>query len=73
MMNSRKAFGLDEILFEVQGYLGLGERDMMWLTDLFKKIWQAKKMSDEQRKSVLISLYKNNSDILSSFNYYWLL
>lgn len=72
-MNSRKAFGLDEILFEVQGYLGLGERDMMWLTDLFKKIWQAKKMSDEQRKSVLISLYKNNSDILSSFNYYWLL
>jgi len=66
-MKSRKAVGPDGIPIEVRKCLG--EVGVRWLTNLFNKIWLTKKMPNEWRKSTLVPLYKNKSDIQSCSNY----
>ena len=66
-MKTRKVIGSDAIPIEVWNYLG--EVEVRWLRDLFNKIWQSNKMSDEWRKSTLMPLYKNKSGIQDYSNY----
>ena len=66
-MKTRKAVGSDEIPIEV--WKCLGEFGIKWLTKLFNKIWQSNKMPDEWKKSTLVPLYKNKSDIQYYSNY----
>ena len=66
-MKSRKVIGLDGIPIEV--WRCLGEVGMRWLINLFNRIWLAKKMPNEWRKSTLVPLYKNKGDIQSYSNY----
>ena len=42
---------------------------MSWLMNFFNKIIVTKKMPDEWRKNILVSIYKNKGDIQSSTNY----
>jgi len=67
-IKSRKVIGLDRIPIEVWRYLG--EVGMRWLTNLFNKICLTKKIPNERRKSILVSLYKNKGDIQSCSNYH---
>jgi len=60
-MKSRKNVGPDAIPIEV--WRCLREVGVKWLTNLFNKIWLTKKMPNEGRKSTLVPLYKNKSDI----------
>jgi len=66
-MSSGKAVGSDNIPFEV--WKSLGNRGIMWLTNLFYEIMRTKKMSDEWRRSTLIPIYKNKGDIQNCANY----
>ena len=48
-MSSGKAVGPDNIPIEV--WKSLGNRGIVWLTNLFNEIMRTKKMSDEWRRS----------------------
>ena len=60
-MKLRKVVGLDGISIKV--WRCLGEVSVRWLTNLLNKIWLIKKIPNEWRKSTVVPLYKNKSDI----------
>jgi len=66
-MSSGNAVGPDNIPIEV--WKSLGDRGIVWLTNLFNEIMRTKKMSDEWRRSTLIPIYKNKGDIQNCANY----
>jgi hypothetical protein len=66
-MKTGKALGPDDIPIEV--WRCLGDIAIVWLTKLFNIIFQSNKMSDEWRKSILVSIFKNKGDIQSCTNY----
>jgi len=66
-MSSGKAVGPDNIPIEV--WKSLGDRGIVWLTNLFNEIMRTKKMPDKWRKSTLIPIYKNKGDIKNCANY----
>ena len=47
----------------------LGARAIVWLTKLFNLIFQSNKMSEEWRRSILVSIFKNKGDVQSCTNY----
>jgi hypothetical protein len=66
-MKTNKALGLDDISIEV--WRCLGDIAIVWLTKLFNIIFQSNKMSDEWRRSILVSIFKNKEDIQNCTNY----
>ncbi|PWG75074.1 hypothetical protein DF186_14575, partial [Enterococcus hirae] len=60
-MKNGRAVGSDNISIEV--WKGFGEKGINWLIKFFNEILRLKKMSDEWRKSILVSIYKNKGDI----------
>ena len=66
-MSSGKTVGPDNKPIEV--WKSLGDRGIVWLTNLFNEIMRTKKMPDEWRRSTLISIYKNKGDIQNCANY----
>jgi hypothetical protein len=46
-----------------------GDVAIMWFTKLFSSIFRSNKISDEWRKNILVSLFKNKGDIQSYTNY----
>ncbi len=56
-MKVGKACGPDGILIEV--WKCLGDMGVAWLTKLFNKIINSKKIPDEWRKSFLVPIFKN--------------
>ena len=66
-MKNTKALKSNMISIEV--WKGLGEIVIMWLTKLFNKIVEPKRMPDDRRKSILIPIYKNKGDIQNCANY----
>jgi hypothetical protein len=57
-MKGGKAMGLDGIPIEV--WMTLGDVAIVWLTKLSNLIFRSNKMTDEWRRSILISIFKNN-------------
>jgi hypothetical protein len=57
----------DMILIEV--WRTLGDVAIVWLTKLFNFIFRSNKMSDEWRRSILVSIFKNKGDVQSCTNY----
>jgi len=47
----------------------LGDRGIVWLTNLFNEIMRTKKMLDEWKRNTLIPIYKNKGDIQNCANY----
>jgi hypothetical protein len=66
-MKTSMALGPDDILIEV--WRCLGDIAIVWLTKLFNIIFLSNKMSDEWRRNILVSIFKNKGDIQSSTNY----
>lgn len=66
-MKVKKAIGPDNIPIEVWRYLG--QIGLMWLTDLFNKIWRTKIMPQDWRRSTIIPIYKNKGDAQECSNY----
>jgi hypothetical protein len=56
-MNEGKAMGPDGMPIEV--WMTLGDVAIVWLTKLFNLIFRSNKMSDECRRSILVSIFKN--------------
>jgi hypothetical protein len=52
--------GLDGIPIEV--WRTLGDEAIVWLTKLFNFIFRSNKMSDEWRRSILVSIFNNKGD-----------
>ena len=65
-MKTGKATSLDDI--PIEAWKCLREVEEIWLTRLLNKIVMAKKMSDE-RRSVVVLIYKNKGDIQNGTNY----
>ncbi|CAO2183052.1 unnamed protein product [Urochloa humidicola] len=66
-MKGGKAMGPDGIPIEVWRCLGV--RAIVWLTKLFNLIFQANKMPEEWRRSILVPIFKNKGDVQSCTNY----
>ena len=66
-MKGGKAMGPDYIPIEV--WKGLGDIAKVWLTKLFNLIFQANKMPEESRRSILVPIFKNKRDAQSCTNY----
>ncbi|KAK3526744.1 hypothetical protein QTP70_032114, partial [Hemibagrus guttatus] len=66
-MKSGKAVGPDDILVEV--WECLGEAAVEFLTSLFNRVLESEKMAEEWRRSVLVPIFKNKSDMQSCSNY----
>jgi hypothetical protein len=66
-MKGDKAMGPDGIPIEV--WRTLGDVTIVWLTKLFNLIFRSKKMPDEWRRSILVSIFKNKGDVQSCTNY----
>ncbi|XP_061649478.1 band 4.1-like protein 5 isoform X3 [Phyllopteryx taeniolatus] len=66
-MKNGKAVGPDDIPVEVWKHLG--EVAVEFLTSLFNRILACEKMPEEWRKSVLVTIFKNNGDVQSCGNY----
>jgi hypothetical protein len=66
-MKGGKVMGPDGILIEV--WRSLGDVAIVWLTKLFNFILRSNKMSDEWRRSILVSIFKNKGDVQSCTNY----
>ena len=66
-MKGGKAMGPDDIPIEV--WRCLGDRAIVWLTNLFNLIFRSNKMSDEWRRSILVPIFKNKGDVQSCTNY----
>ena len=62
-----KAMGPDGIPIKV--WRCLGDIAIVWLTKMFNNIFRSNKMSEEWRRSILVSIYKNKGDIQSCTNY----
>jgi hypothetical protein len=65
-MKMDKKSGPDDIPIEVWRYLG--DVAVVWLTKLFNSIFRSNKMSNEWRRSILVSIFKNKVDIQSYTN-----
>jgi hypothetical protein len=59
--------GPDGISIEV--WRSLVDVAIVWLTKLFNFILRSNKMSDEWRRSILVSIFKNKGDVQSCTNY----
>jgi hypothetical protein len=66
-MKIDKALEPDDIPIEVRRCLG--DMVIMWLTKLFNIIFRSNKMSDEWRRSILVSIFNNKGVIQSCTNY----
>ena len=66
-MKSGKAVGPDDLPIEV--WRCMGEVGVQWLTRLFNRIFETKKMPDAWRHSVVVPIYKNKGDIQNCTNY----
>jgi hypothetical protein len=66
-MKGGKVMGLYGIPIEV--WRSLGDVAIVWLTKLFNLIFGSNKMSDEWRRSILVSIFKNKGDVQSCTNY----
>jgi hypothetical protein len=66
-MKTGKTLEPDDIPIEV--WRCLGDIAIVWLTKLFNIIFRSNKMLDEWRRSILISIFKNEGDIQSCTNY----
>jgi hypothetical protein len=66
-MKIDKALEPDDIPIEVRRCLG--DIVIMWLTKLFNIIFRSNKMSDEWRRSILVSIFNNKGVIQSCTNY----
>ncbi|KAK3531995.1 hypothetical protein QTP86_002262 [Hemibagrus guttatus] len=66
-MKSGKAIGPDDIPVEV--WKCLGEAAVEFLTSLFKRVLESERMPEEWRRSVLVPIFKNKSDVQSCSNY----
>ena len=53
----------------IEVWKGLGDIAIVWITKLFNLIFQANKMPEEWRRSVLVPIFKNKEDIQSYTNY----
>ena len=60
-MRSGRTLGLDGIPIEV--WRSLDKSELCWLTKLFNKIIIIRKLLEEWRRSILVPIYKNKSDI----------
>ena len=58
-----KAMGPDGIPIKV--WRCLGDIAIVWLTKMFNNIFQSNKMPEEQRRRILVPIYKNKGDIQS--------
>ncbi|XP_019229415.1 PREDICTED: uncharacterized protein LOC109210451 [Nicotiana attenuata] len=67
MMSRGKATRPDEI--SVEFWKEVGRVGLEWLTNLFNIIFKMKKMTEDWRWSLMISLYKNKGDIQNCNNY----
>src|SRR3954470_20176774 len=47
----------------------MGEVEVQWLTRLFNRIFETRKMPDAWRHSIVVPIYKNKSDIQNCTNY----
>ncbi|KAK3571765.1 hypothetical protein QTP86_018713, partial [Hemibagrus guttatus] len=66
-MKSGKAVGPDDIPVEV--WKCLGEVAVEFLTSLFNRFLESERMPEEWRRSVLVPIFKNKSDVQSCSNY----
>ena len=66
-MKSGKAVGPDDLPIEV--WRCMGEVEVQWLTRLFNRIFETRKMPDAWRHSVVVPIYKNKGDIQNCTNY----
>ncbi|KAK3569080.1 hypothetical protein QTP86_022114, partial [Hemibagrus guttatus] len=66
-MKSGKAVGPDDIPVEV--WKCLGEAAVEFLTSLFNRVLESKRMPEEWRRSVLVPIFKNKGDVQSCSNY----
>ncbi|KAL5569413.1 hypothetical protein UlMin_025988 [Ulmus minor] len=66
-MKSGKTVGPDDIAIEA--WKSLGEVGIQWLTRLFNRILETRKMPDSWRHSIVVSIYKNKGDIQNCSNY----
>ncbi|KAK3569551.1 hypothetical protein QTP86_034820 [Hemibagrus guttatus] len=66
-MKSGKAVGPDDIPVEV--WKCLGEAAVEFLTSLFNRVLESERMPEEWRRSVLVPIFKNKSDVQSCSNY----
>ncbi|KAG2640605.1 hypothetical protein PVAP13_2KG106416 [Panicum virgatum] len=66
-MKGGKAMGPDGIPIEV--WTCLGDRAIVWLTNLFNLIFRSNKMPEEWMRSILVPIFKNKGDIQSCTNY----
>ncbi|MCJ8742455.1 hypothetical protein PDJAM_G00082310 [Pangasius djambal] len=66
-MKSGKAVGPDDIPMEV--WKCLGEAAVEFLTSLFNRVLESKKMPEEWRGSVLVPIFKNKGNVQSCSNY----
>jgi hypothetical protein len=66
-MKGGKTMGPNEIPIEV--WRTLGDIAIVWLTKLFNLIFRSNKMTDEWRRSILVSIFKNKGDVQSCTNY----
>jgi len=60
-MKSGKAVGPDDLPIEV--WRCIGEVGVQWLTRLFNRIFETRKMPNVWRHSVVVPIYKNKGDI----------
>jgi hypothetical protein len=60
-------FKNDGIHIEV--WRSFGDVAIVWLTKLFNLIFWSNKMSDQWRRSILVAIFKNKSDVQSCTNY----
>ena len=66
-MKRGKAMDPDGIPIEV--WRCLGDRAIVWLTKLFNLIFRSNKMPEKWRRSILVPIFKNKSDVQSCTNY----
>ena len=66
-MKKGKAQGPDDI--PVEAWIALGNKGVEFLVNVLIRLLQGKKMPDEWRRSVLVSLYKGKGDIKECGNY----
>ena len=66
-MKSGKAVGPDDLPIEVCRCMG--EVGVQWLTRLFNRIFENRKMPDAWRHKIVVPIYKNKGDIQNYTNY----
>ena len=67
-MKGGTTMGSDGMPIEV--WRCLGDRTIVWLTNLFNLIFQSNKLPEEWRRSILVPIFKNKGDVQSCTNYH---